>query len=224
MNNYIYNSTIYFNGPISHDSIHAFKRMIDHNITSDECTMVLVTEGGDYNAAFHLAKFLRAHFDRIRIVLPSVCKGPGMLIAAVADELVFDVYGELGPVSTASQAVTGKNEMLTKYLTQLDVNFRPGAIDRLVSGYCTEQYAIDQDEARELVFAIEELTSEDRQAIFLLGDPSVVPVQGEAVIRVLAPEDVNKASDGVHVENISNEDDDAVPPGLRHVQIIHFGK
>ncbi|AYE29327.1 hypothetical protein ISJ10_09310 [Burkholderia pseudomallei] len=63
-----------------------------------QCTLFLTTFGGDPNAAYRISRCLRHHYTHVRLVIPSVCKSAGTLIAIVANELAIGDLGELGPL------------------------------------------------------------------------------------------------------------------------------
>jgi hypothetical protein len=62
------------------------------------CTVFLNTAGGDPHAAFRIARCLRFHYKKVRLVVPHYCKSAGTLIAVGADTLVIGDKGELGPL------------------------------------------------------------------------------------------------------------------------------
>ena len=62
------------------------------------CTLILTTFGGDPHAAYRIARALRHHYKKLRIVVPSFCKSAGTLICISADELAIADTGELGPL------------------------------------------------------------------------------------------------------------------------------
>lgn len=62
------------------------------------CTIFLTTYGGDPHAGFRIARCLRHHYERVRLVVPYFCKSAGTLIAIGADELAIGDRGELGPL------------------------------------------------------------------------------------------------------------------------------
>ena len=81
-------------------------RQLDRHII-DECIkrqrrknvlMVLVTMGGDANAAYRIARCLQEKYERVVIYVSGYCKSAGTLMAIGAHELVFSDHGELGPL------------------------------------------------------------------------------------------------------------------------------
>lgn len=62
------------------------------------CTLFLITNGGDPDAAYWIAKALQNNYEQVQIAIPSFCKSAGTLIAIGAHTLFFGNYGELGPL------------------------------------------------------------------------------------------------------------------------------
>lgn len=62
------------------------------------CTLFLTTRGGDPDGGYRFARCLRHHYKHVRLVVPSLCKSAGTLVAIAADELAIGDQGELGPL------------------------------------------------------------------------------------------------------------------------------
>lgn len=60
--------------------------------------LVLVTEGGDADPAYRIARCLQDHYDRFSLFVSGYCKSAGTLVALGAHELVIADCGELGPL------------------------------------------------------------------------------------------------------------------------------
>lgn len=60
--------------------------------------LILVTEGGNPDAAFRIARTLQCMYERFYCAISGFCKSAGTLIALGAHELVFGNFGELGPL------------------------------------------------------------------------------------------------------------------------------
>ncbi len=83
---------------------------IDHNLQvlrdlirthpnkTEEADLFLITLGGDPDWAYRLVSTIRMHYKKLNVIVPSVCKSAGTLIALGADTLRFHEYGELGPL------------------------------------------------------------------------------------------------------------------------------
>jgi len=59
---------------------------------------MLVTAGGDADAAYRMARCLQLKYQRVILYVPGYCKSSGTLLATGAHELVISDYGELGPL------------------------------------------------------------------------------------------------------------------------------
>ena len=60
--------------------------------------LVLVTEGGDADPAYRIARCLQEHYDRFSLFVSGYCKSAGTLVALGAHEIVIADCGELGPL------------------------------------------------------------------------------------------------------------------------------
>ncbi len=60
--------------------------------------VILVTGGGDPDAAYKIARYLRMNYDGFELLVPGFCKSSGTLIAVAADSITMADYGELGPL------------------------------------------------------------------------------------------------------------------------------
>ena len=58
--------------------------------------MILVSNGGDADAAYKIGYYLQEVYDSFYVLLSGMCKSAGTLLAIVAKELIFTPYGELG--------------------------------------------------------------------------------------------------------------------------------
>lgn len=82
-----------------HRDLHVkLSRLLDEKKAHDSCTIYMTTRGGDPNAGYRIARCLRHHYDHVRLVVPSLCKSAGTLIAIGADDLAIGDLGELGPL------------------------------------------------------------------------------------------------------------------------------
>lgn len=65
----------------------------------DKVLLVLVTLGGDIDAAYRIAQYLRENYEeKVTVLVPGMCKSAGTLICVGAHELVIGESGELGPL------------------------------------------------------------------------------------------------------------------------------
>jgi ClpP class serine protease len=59
---------------------------------------ILVTTGGDANAAFRIARCLQQKYAEFNLFTPGWCKSAGTLIASGAHKIYMGDLGELGPL------------------------------------------------------------------------------------------------------------------------------
>ena len=71
-------------------------------------TLFLVTEGGDPDAAYRIARCFQEQYEKLTCVVPGYCKSAGTLILTGAHELVIGDAGELGPLDVQ---MTKKDEL-----------------------------------------------------------------------------------------------------------------
>jgi Serine dehydrogenase proteinase len=91
-------------------SLHAdlTKCLNDAPSKSASCHVFLTTYGGDPHGGYRVARCLRHHYQKIKLIIPSYCKSAGTMIAIAADELAIGDLGELGPLDVQ---VIKPNEM-----------------------------------------------------------------------------------------------------------------
>jgi len=64
----------------------------------DNLLLFLVTEGGDADCAYRVARLLQENYKFISIAVPGWCKSAGTLVCIGANELIIFDAGELGPL------------------------------------------------------------------------------------------------------------------------------
>jgi hypothetical protein len=60
--------------------------------------LILITPGGDPNAAYRIARSLQDHYERFIAFISGYCKSAGTLCVLGANEIVMSDVGELGPL------------------------------------------------------------------------------------------------------------------------------
>lgn len=122
----------------------------DHQLVT-ECTnrrkrpnvlLLLVTPGGDPDAAYRIARCLQQNYERFVVFVPEFCKSAGTLLALGADEVIVGEHGEIGPLDLqydkkddliTSQSVFATSTVMTELQAQtiqtfeqvfLNLNFR----------------------------------------------------------------------------------------------------
>ena len=94
-----------YNGEISRTHDLEFIQCIADNKGHDSAILFLITEGGDPDAAYKLARYIQERYEKFTIVVSGKCKSAGTLIAVGAHELAFSPYGELGPIDVQTYIV-----------------------------------------------------------------------------------------------------------------------
>ena len=90
--------TFLYNGDIVRRYDLEFIKLVDRSLTCDSCTVVLVTNGGDADAAYKIGRYLQDRYNSCTILISGMCKSAGTLVAIAASELAFAPFGELGPL------------------------------------------------------------------------------------------------------------------------------
>jgi hypothetical protein len=80
--------------------------------------LILVTNGGDPDAAFRIARCLQSKYERFYFYITGYCKSAGTLIALGAHDLIFGNMGELGPLDVQMS----KQDSLLETQSGLTVN------------------------------------------------------------------------------------------------------
>jgi len=84
--------------PINRSLHYKLSELLQSKQKKGACTVFLTTFGGDPNGGYRAARCLRHNYKHVRLVVPSICKSAGTLIAIAADELAIGDLGELGPL------------------------------------------------------------------------------------------------------------------------------
>src|ERR1051326_7906177 len=88
---------VLFNGAIdrdNHDSLaHCCSAPKHPNVF-----LILVTEGGDADAGYRMARALQERYKKVHVAISGYCKSAGTLVAVAANELIISDDGELGPL------------------------------------------------------------------------------------------------------------------------------
>ena len=112
------NSDIFlYSGEISRSYDHAFIDLIDESKRKANALLFLVTNGGDPDAGYKIARHLQYKYETYTVVISGLCKSAGTLIAVGADQLAFSPYGELGPLDIQ----TIKTDDLAERLSGLSI-------------------------------------------------------------------------------------------------------
>lgn len=88
----------FFNGYISRQAdLHCLEAVVQHK-ANEKAVLILVTNGGDPDAAYKMARFFQTNYSSFTVIVSGLCKSAGTLLAIGATELAFSSYGELGPL------------------------------------------------------------------------------------------------------------------------------
>ncbi|WP_445219843.1 SDH family Clp fold serine proteinase [Bradyrhizobium sp. Pa8] len=87
-----------YNGEITFKSSGRFIDLICARRRKKKLVLILVTPGGDPDAAFKIGRAMQAKYDEIALFVPGWCKSAGTLITLAANEIYIGDRGELGPL------------------------------------------------------------------------------------------------------------------------------
>lgn len=163
---------------------------------------MLVTTGGDADAAYRLATTLQNHYETITCYVTGYCKSAGTLVAIGAHSLVMSDCGELGPVDVQlykeDEILTGRlMEPIYGHIDAMHIgeagrslriaheygelldsrtnNLRKGTLDRLTNDYPVHTFVIDQRQAERLFHNVRERSAEEVLLASKLGEWAVFP-------------------------------------------------
>ena len=87
-----------FNAPIKRPQDRWLIEQICARERRPNLLMILVTNGGDPDAAYRIARCIQNHYTKFTVCVSGLCKSAGTLLLLGAHELAFSQYGELGPL------------------------------------------------------------------------------------------------------------------------------
>lgn len=87
-----------FNAPIERPRDRRMINALANRNCRPNLFMILVTRGGDPDAAYRIARSIQNHYERFTLCVSGICKSAGTLVALGAHELAFSEHGELGPL------------------------------------------------------------------------------------------------------------------------------
>lgn len=89
---------ILYNGPIQRHTDRELIATCTRRQRHTNVLLVLVTIGGDADAAYRIARCLQDNYENYVLYVSGYCKSAGTLCAIGANELVISDHGELGPL------------------------------------------------------------------------------------------------------------------------------
>ena len=107
-----------FNGEIARNVEHKFIATVLKRKRRPNVILVLITPGGDADAAYLIGRCLQRHYKTVTLFITGRCKGAGTLVATAANRLVFSEFGELGPLDVQ----LSKQSHALEYESRQDVN------------------------------------------------------------------------------------------------------
>jgi serine dehydrogenase proteinase len=87
-----------FNAPMERPFDSRVIRLCRKRNRRKQVLLILVTEGGNADAAYRVARCLQLKYERVTLFVTGYCKSAGTLVALGAHDLVFTEHGELGPL------------------------------------------------------------------------------------------------------------------------------
>jgi hypothetical protein len=79
--------------------------------------LVLVTDGGDPDAAYRISRCFQDHYETFTCFVTGMCKSAGTLLAIGAQQIIMTEHGELGPIDVQMS----KKDELWEYQSGLTV-------------------------------------------------------------------------------------------------------
>ncbi len=89
---------ILYNGPIERPADEILIEDCIKRRRRENALLILVTMGGDADAAYRIARCLQFKYKRFYLYVSGYCKSAGTLVAVGAHELIMSDHGELGPI------------------------------------------------------------------------------------------------------------------------------
>lgn len=88
-----------------------FIEMLSEQALRKNALLILVTEGGDPDAAYRIARAFQQKYEKFSVCVAGYCKSAGTLLTLGADELIMTDLAELGPldIQLAKEDAIGEN-------------------------------------------------------------------------------------------------------------------
>lgn len=105
-------------GDILRDGYHKISGILEQKTAKNpKACLILITLGGDANAAYRIARVLNHYYNRVEILIPDICKSAGTLLCIGAHNLIIGNRGELGPLDVQ----ISKPDELFESMSGLDI-------------------------------------------------------------------------------------------------------
>lgn len=89
---------LFYNGEITFANSNRVIDLVCGRRRRKNILLILITPGGDPDAAFKIGRAAQAQYDNVSLYVPGWCKSAGTLIALAASHIYVGDRGELGPM------------------------------------------------------------------------------------------------------------------------------
>jgi hypothetical protein len=89
---------LFYNSLIQWDNRNSLVDLCSGRQRRTNVLLILITGGGDPDAAYRMARCLQNQYAEFKILLPGYCKSAGTLVALGANEIIMSDSGEIGPL------------------------------------------------------------------------------------------------------------------------------
>jgi len=89
---------LFFNSRTNWDALRTVKRLLRSRTSRPNICLIIVTEGGQADAAYLIARRLQDDYKRFTTIVPGWCKSAGTLLVVGAHEVVITNDGQIGPL------------------------------------------------------------------------------------------------------------------------------
>lgn len=88
-----------YHGHVHRNGYHRISELLENKqAKKPRVCLILITDGGDPDAAYRIARAINHHYEKVEILIPDKCKSAGTLLCIGANKLIFGDRGELGPL------------------------------------------------------------------------------------------------------------------------------
>jgi len=115
----VYDGDIFlYYGDILRDGYHTISGKLEQKTAKKpKVCLILITLGGDANAAYRIARAFNHYYNQVEILIPDICKSAGTLLCIGARKLIIGNRGELGPLDVQ----ISKPDELFENMSGLDI-------------------------------------------------------------------------------------------------------
>lgn len=92
-------NVVLYNGPIDDSGFWKLVKVCyDQQHRAKKILLILLTYGGEADAAYRSARFLQERYEHVTVFIPDRCKSAGTILAIGAHSILMSEFGELGPL------------------------------------------------------------------------------------------------------------------------------